>query len=110
VPPIVARAIDSTTHPIRTARQAFEEVEEITFSLKRTHRVTVSTEESIESTDRHAPVRTEPWQETHEAPSVRSAHYESSGLDAPRRHFELDPSESPGQLRPATRRELPPSK
>ncbi|HZQ33238.1 MAG TPA: DUF4407 domain-containing protein [Mycobacterium sp.] len=48
VPPIVARAIDTTAHPLRTARQVFEEVEEITFTLKRTHKVTVGSEESVE--------------------------------------------------------------
>lgn len=41
VPTIVARAIDTTTQPLRTARQVFEEFEEITFSLKRTRRVIV---------------------------------------------------------------------
>jgi hypothetical protein len=46
VPGFVARAIDTSTHPLRTARQVFEEVEEITFSLRRTHKVTVDTEES----------------------------------------------------------------
>jgi Domain of unknown function (DUF4407) len=46
VPDFVARAIDSSTHPLRTARQVLEEVEEITFSLKRTHKITVNTEES----------------------------------------------------------------
>jgi hypothetical protein len=45
VPNFVARAIDTSTHPLRTARQVFEEVEEITFSLKRTHKVTVHNEE-----------------------------------------------------------------
>ena len=45
VPPIVVRAIDSTTHPLRAARQVFEEVEEITFTLKRTHTVSVHAEE-----------------------------------------------------------------
>ena len=45
VPNFVARAIDTSTHPLRTARQVIEEFEEITFSLKRTHRVTVETEE-----------------------------------------------------------------
>jgi Domain of unknown function (DUF4407) len=48
VPNFVARAIDTSTHPLRTARQVFEEVEEITFSLKRTHKVTVETAESAE--------------------------------------------------------------
>jgi hypothetical protein len=44
VPPFVARVIDSTTLPLRTARQVFEEVEEITFSLKRHRKVTVDSE------------------------------------------------------------------
>lgn len=41
VPPIVANAIDATTHPLRTARQVFEEVEEIGLTLKRTRRTIV---------------------------------------------------------------------
>jgi Domain of unknown function (DUF4407) len=45
VPNFVARAIDTSTHPLRTARQVIEEFEEITFSLRRTHRITVETEE-----------------------------------------------------------------
>jgi len=44
VPPFVARVIDDTTHPLRTARQVFEEVEEITFALKRTRKVTLDSE------------------------------------------------------------------
>lgn len=46
VPPFVARVIDNTTQPLRTARQVFEEVEEIAFSLKRTRKVTVNSESS----------------------------------------------------------------
>ncbi len=46
VPGFVARAIDTSIHPLRTARHVIEEVEEITFSLKRTHKVTVHSEES----------------------------------------------------------------
>jgi hypothetical protein len=46
VPDFVARAIDTSAHPLRTARQVFVEVEEITFSFRRTHKVTVNTEES----------------------------------------------------------------
>ncbi len=45
VPSLVARAIDTSTHPLRTARQVLEEVEEITFTLKRTRKITVDTEE-----------------------------------------------------------------
>jgi hypothetical protein len=46
VPPFVARVIDNTTQPLRTARHVFEEVEEITFSLKRTRKVTFDSEAS----------------------------------------------------------------
>ena len=49
VPSIVAKAIDTTTHPVRTARQVFEEVEEIHFSLRRTHSVTVHSVDSAPS-------------------------------------------------------------
>jgi hypothetical protein len=45
VPPIVATAIDATTKPLRAARQVFEETEEIHISLKRTHKVSVLSEE-----------------------------------------------------------------
>lgn len=50
VPPIVAKAIDTTAHPVRTARQVFEEVEEIHLSLRRTHTVSVHSVDSPEST------------------------------------------------------------
>jgi hypothetical protein len=50
VPPLVARVIDNTTQPLtqpmRTARQVFEDVEEIAFSFKRTRKITVDTESS----------------------------------------------------------------
>ncbi|TQM29544.1 DUF4407 domain-containing protein [Nocardia bhagyanarayanae] len=46
VPSFVANAIDTATHPLRTARQAFEEVEEITFTLRRTRKVTVDSQDS----------------------------------------------------------------
>ncbi|MFC4123986.1 DUF4407 domain-containing protein [Nocardia rhizosphaerae] len=46
VPSFVANAIDSATHPLRTARQAFEEVEEVTFTLRRTRKVTVEGQDS----------------------------------------------------------------
>lgn len=49
VPPFVARVIDNTTQPLRTARQVFEEVEEIAFSFKRTRKVTVNSESSDSS-------------------------------------------------------------
>lgn len=46
VPGIVVKAIDSTAHPVRTARQVFEEVEEIHLSLRRTHTVTLQSADS----------------------------------------------------------------
>lgn len=45
VPPIVAAAIDTTTRPLRSARQVFEETEEIHLSLRRRHKVSVESEE-----------------------------------------------------------------
>jgi hypothetical protein len=48
VPAFVANAFDSATHPMRTARQAFEEVEEVTFTLRRTRKVTVDTQDSAQ--------------------------------------------------------------
>jgi hypothetical protein len=45
VPPIVATAIDTTTRPLRSARQVFEETEEIHFTLRRSHKVSVQSEE-----------------------------------------------------------------
>lgn len=48
VPPIVASAIDTTTRPLRGARQVFEETEEIHFSLRRSHKVSVTSEETAE--------------------------------------------------------------
>jgi hypothetical protein len=55
VPPIVATAIDTTTRPLRAAREVFEETEEIHLSLKRSHRVSVTSEEIAEQahTDLH---------------------------------------------------------
>ncbi|OBI16952.1 hypothetical protein A5714_10780 [Mycobacterium sp. E2462] len=48
VPPLVTRVVDSTTHPWRTARHVVEEVleetEEITFALRRTRKVRVSSD------------------------------------------------------------------
>jgi hypothetical protein len=46
VPPIVVQAFDVATHPLRSARQVFEEVEEINLTLNRTRKVASYTEES----------------------------------------------------------------
>jgi hypothetical protein len=48
VPPIVANAIETTTRPLRSALGVFEETEEIHFSLRRSHRVSVVSEETVE--------------------------------------------------------------
>ncbi|WP_405487492.1 DUF4407 domain-containing protein [Nocardia sp. NBC_00511] len=48
VPSFVANAIDTATHPLRTVRQAFEEAEEITFTLRRTRKVTVDSQDSAQ--------------------------------------------------------------
>ncbi|ORW91018.1 hypothetical protein AWB92_19385 [Mycobacterium sp. IEC1808] len=73
VPPFVARVIDNTTQPLRTARHVFEEVEEITFALKRTRKVTLDSE----STDpgEQAPRRSE----TDEAPPATARVSSSRG-------------------------------
>ncbi len=65
VPPIVASAIDTTARPLRAARQVFEETEEIHFSLRRSHRVSVTSEESSEP-DEH-------WIEATQKAPVRKA-------------------------------------
>ncbi|WP_421845438.1 DUF4407 domain-containing protein [Mycobacterium sp.] len=46
MPSFVAQVIDHTTQPLRTARQVFEEVEEVAFSFKRTHKVTINSQSS----------------------------------------------------------------
>ena len=48
VPPIIASAIDTTTRPLRAVREVFEETEEIHISLRRSHRVAVTSEETAE--------------------------------------------------------------
>lgn len=72
VPPIVARMIDTAAQPVRAARQAFEEIEEITFSFKRVHKVTVNSEEAV------APAPT-----TVEASQLTGPHRVESAFDRP---------------------------
>ncbi len=60
VPPIVARALDTTAQPLRSAWQMFEETEEIHFSLKRTRKVTVYSEESGDRQQPSGPPPTAP--------------------------------------------------
>ncbi|MCU1640966.1 MAG: hypothetical protein JWN03_1241 [Nocardia sp.] len=54
VPSFVANAIDTATHPLRTVRQAFEEAEEITFTLRRTRKVTMNSEDSAQQQQMYA--------------------------------------------------------
>jgi len=94
VPPIIASAIDTTTRPLRGGRQVFEETEEIHFSLKRTHRVSVQSEE-------HGSVATEPV-EPHAAPaSVVSSVERHQMLTEREGHPELRGADVPRQLPPA---------
>ncbi|MRH86264.1 DUF4407 domain-containing protein [Nocardia sp. SYP-A9097] len=55
VPSFVANAIDTATHPLRTVRQAFEEAEEITFTLKRTRKVTMDSTDSAQAQQMYQP-------------------------------------------------------
>ena len=108
VPPIVAKAIDTTTQPLRSARQVFEEVEEITFSFKRTHKVTVDSEETAESTQQIASVATEAPAGTRRVESSRAA--ERASLAARERRSELADWDRPGEVRGSDNpRELPPA-
>jgi Domain of unknown function (DUF4407) len=117
VPPIVARALDTTTQPLRTARQVFEEVEEVTFSFKRTYKASVDSEESVEST--HQTGRVRPDSGTQRIDSTR---LDSSRLDSSRPEHgavetgghevqpELGGWDGPGALsRGHGSRELPPA-
>jgi len=75
VPPIIATAIDTTTKPLRSARQVFEETEEIHFSLRRSHKVSVQSEEhgsAVSPADRQQTM------------TERDAYSELSGADSPR--------------------------
>ncbi len=127
VPPFVARVIDNTTAaPLRTARQVFEEVEEIRFSLKRTHRVTFDAESSegggqsphqpqADPAARISSSRQQRGPASHERySSVRSvAGRETTTLGPAEgdRNAELVQRDGPGELRaPDGPRELPPGK
>jgi hypothetical protein len=131
VPPFVARVIDNTTQPLRTARQVFEEVEEITFSLKRSRKVTVNSESS--DTSDHQPRQSAPADEasaTRRIHSLRETRghgvgrheqytswplpagdVEGLSLAERERKLELMERDGPRELRaPEGPRELPPPK
>jgi len=133
VPPFVVRAIDSTTQPLRAARQVFEEVEEITFLLKRTHKVTVSSEEGAEPPRQHGSAGTDRRADPHRVessilrpdisdwggPGTQPDHPSlgptptgdmSFGLTRSDGQAELTEQDGPGQLRgPSGQRQLPPA-
>jgi hypothetical protein len=91
VPPIIASAIDTTTKPLRSARQVFEETEEIHFSLKRTHKVSVQSEE-------HGSVATEPVEPHTTSASVVSSVARQQMMTEPERHPELRGADGLRQL------------
>jgi hypothetical protein len=91
VPPIVASAIDTTTRPLRGARQVFEETEEIHFSLRRSHRVSVTSEETAEPDEQ--------WIEATPAAQVKKA--TTTRIDRPKRQARAEVRTSGG------RRQLP---
>jgi hypothetical protein len=82
VPPIIASAIDTTTKPLRSARQVFEESEEIHFSLKRTHKVSVQSEE-------HGSVASEPVEPQTTSASAVSSRERQQVMTERERHPEL---------------------
>ncbi|PXX09279.1 uncharacterized protein DUF4407 [Mycolicibacterium moriokaense] len=94
VPPIIATAIDTTTKPLRSARQVFEETEEIHFSLKRTHKVSVHSEE-------HGSVVTEPVESDMAPASVVSSVERQQMMTERERHPELHGADGLRQLPPA---------
>ena len=135
VPPFVARVIDNTTQPLRTARQVFEEVEEIAFSLKRTRKVTLDSEssdagdqttsQSASPEDRYgadpiASSREEPSRQAHRRVGGREhrSSLQLPGDDAEALSLaegdgklELMERDGPGELRaPEGPRQLPPAK
>ncbi|MFD3705980.1 DUF4407 domain-containing protein [Nocardia sp. NPDC058658] len=97
VPAFVANAFDSATHPMRTARQAFEEVEEVTFTLRRTRKVTVDTQDSASQQQVPAgyqfqPQPTQGFLPPGGYPQQPYAHQIASNVvDAPASRFHPDP-------------------
>lgn len=75
VPPIVATAIDTTTRPLRAVRQVYEETEEIHFSLRRSHKVSVTAEEIVEPTQE--------WMQA--SPATPVVDSTATALDGPKR-------------------------
>ena len=101
VPPIIASAIDTTTKPLRSTRQVFEETEEIHFSLRRTHKVSVQWEE-------HGSVVTEPVEpQTAPASVVRSVERQQM-MTGREGHPELRGADGLASYRPRISSQRPP--
>ncbi|MTE11961.1 DUF4407 domain-containing protein [Nocardia aurantiaca] len=84
VPSFVANAIDTATHPLRTVRQAFEEAEEITFTLRRTRKVTVDSEDSAQPQPQQAYAQPQYGYQPQGAPQqVHAQRVASSVVDQP---------------------------
>lgn len=84
VPPIVAQAFDVATHPLRSARQVFEEVEEINLTLNRTRKVAVYTEEAVVPPYAEAPYAQAPYEQPYyEQPYYGETVTHASGWVAP---------------------------
>ena len=95
VPPIIATAIDTTTKPLRAAREVFEETEEIHFSLRRSHRVTVTSEATAEPAEQ--------WVEATTVAPVENEKTRTTRIERPKRqaHTEIHTSGGRRQLPPA---------
>jgi len=117
VPPIIASAIETTTKPLRAARQVVEETEEIHFSLKRTHKVSVHSEESSQRPEQQRALA-DAAEELRWIESARRDEREDDRLDAQtarpsvgstERQRELTEWDGPSALRgPDGPRQLPP--
>ncbi|WP_054811622.1 DUF4407 domain-containing protein [Nocardia arizonensis] len=112
VPSFVANAIDTATHPLRTARQAFEEVEEITFTLRRTRKVTFDTQSSSLPPAHHSGVGYGPESDAWHARQVAASVVDTQGypVDTPARRDELDGPRAGELTGRRTSRELPPGR
>ena len=91
VPPIVAGAIDNATKPLR---QVFEETEEIHFTLRRTHKVTVQTEGAPEGP----------------AESVESGWIDAPGIGRVTSRRSPEPADAEPRPELPGRRQLPPAR
>jgi hypothetical protein len=108
VPPIIASAVETVTKPLRGVRQVFEEEEEIHFSLKRSRKVTVHSEDRGEQVEPRTTTSTvlserrDAIDADTESPSLGSAEGEQRDeLTAWDRPHELCGPDGPRQLPPA---------